>query len=127
MPWPGRPGLFRLRWHVRLCRRGLAAGVREEDLVQAGLAEREVAHPDSGAGELAECVRGELAGGPGVLLCREAGGDDGRVGFVADGDLVAGDQVAGAVPVRRVQQPDPDAGAAPQSSSDRRGCGAPAI
>ena len=68
--------------------RGLAAGKREEDLVEAGLAEREVAHPDPGAGEPAERVRGELAGGLGALLCRDPGGDDGRVGLVVDDDLV---------------------------------------
>ena len=96
----------------RLFRRGLAAGEREEDLVEAGLAEREVAHPDPGAGETAERVRGELAGGLGAVLGRDASGDDGRVGLVVDGDLAAGDQVAGAVPVGRVQEPDPDAGAA---------------
>ena len=60
----------------------------------------------------AERVRGELAGGLGALLCRDPGGDDGRVGLVVDDDLVVGDQVAGAVPLGRVQQPDPDAGAA---------------
>jgi hypothetical protein len=87
-------------------------GEREEDLVEAGLAEREVAHPDPGAGEPAERVRGELAGGLSARLGRNPGGDDGRVGLVADDDLVVSDQVAGAVPVSRVQQPDPDAGAA---------------
>ena len=60
----------------------------------------------------AECVRGELAGGLGVLLSGDPGGDDGGVGLVVDDDLVAGDQVAGTVPVSRIQQPDPDAGAA---------------
>ena len=58
----------------------------------------------------AERVRREPGGRPGALLYRDAGRDDGRVGLVMDDDLVAGDQVAGAVPVSRVQQPDPDAG-----------------
>src|SRR5204862_7686514 len=89
-----------------------AAGEREEDLIQAGLAEREVAHPDTGTGEPAERVRGELAGGPGALLGRHPGGNEGRVGLVMHDDLAVGDQVAGAVPGNGVPAPDPEAGAA---------------
>jgi hypothetical protein len=89
------------------------AGEGEEHLVQAGLAEGELADGDAGAGKLGDRGHRALAARPSRGACGDRGGQRRRVGPGLDGHAEEpGENRPGVCSLRRVGQPDPQDSAA---------------